>query len=647
VTRWRHAGAAALVVALAVANTWPLAARLSTAIPGAGPGDNVTGVWNLWWARRALADPAAAFFHTDALLWPYGANLALNTHTALNGLAAATLLSRLDLITAQNVLVLASIVLTALCAYGLAFEITRQSGASLVAAAIFGGAPYFAAHLNGHFNLMSGWVLPLWLLFVRRALLRHRLRDAAAAGGVLGAAAYCDDYYLVFCLVAGACLWLVHRSGLRFTTRPRPVAAGTTAAHAGLLALIVAIALWIHATGGTTLHVGPVVVIMRETFNLRIAFWVVVAAWLLMRIRPRVSIGRVEGDLVRADLRCAAVALAVSAVAALPLVPSVVSLVTSGGYVSPPTFFRSAPRGIDLVAFVSGNPAHPWYGGIVSRLDARLHVDPIEGVGWLGIAPILLAVAGWRTGTDGVERRAWGWLLIVFFVWALGSFLSVAGWNTGLVLPAALLRHVPIVSNVRMPGRAIVMVYLAIAMLSALAVAAMPARRRRSMVPLFLVLVAADYASAPIPVWRVEIPAVYRALAERRDGGPLLEVPVGVRDGFGTHGAPDPGAVLYQTVHEHPIVGGFVARIPPRVIDGYLADPAIGPLLRESEGSAPGAPPLSGASLRDALHARGIRYVVLRRSAASPLLARQIDDALGASKLLEADGRALFVVPER
>jgi hypothetical protein len=163
--RARHAAAAGLLLLLAVGQTWPLVRHLGNALPGTGPGDNVVFVWNLWWMRHVGVN-ASRFFHTDYLLWPFGASLVLHTHTLPNGLLAATVLGRLSPVEAQNVLVLASVFLNGLAAYALAYEITGSRGGALVAAAIFGGAPYFAGHLEGHFNLTLGWVIPLFLLFV-------------------------------------------------------------------------------------------------------------------------------------------------------------------------------------------------------------------------------------------------------------------------------------------------------------------------------------------------------------------------------------------------------------------------------------------------------------------------------------------------
>ena len=49
-----------------------------------------------------------------------------------------------------------------------------------------------------------------------------------------------------------------------------------------------------------------------------------------------------------------------------------------------------------------------------------------------------------------------------------GRFLTIGGFDTGLKLPEILLRYVPFAANARMPGRAMVGVYMALGVLAAL-----------------------------------------------------------------------------------------------------------------------------------------------------------------------------------
>src|SRR5678815_1843766 len=98
-------------VALAILQTWPLARHLDTHLPGLGLGDNVSFVWNLWWMREAIASPAWTFFSSPIVFAPLGAPLVLHTHTAAFAWIGATILSHVSVVTAQNVLLIASIAL--------------------------------------------------------------------------------------------------------------------------------------------------------------------------------------------------------------------------------------------------------------------------------------------------------------------------------------------------------------------------------------------------------------------------------------------------------------------------------------------------------------------------------------------------------
>jgi hypothetical protein len=177
----------------------------------------------------------------------------------------------------------------------------------------------------------------------------------------------------------------------------------------------------------------------------------------------------------------------------------------------------------------------------------------------------------------------------------------------------------------------------------------LPSRSPRSTWPTWLLLglIVADYASAPVPLWRADVPPIYQVLSARTDRGALLELPMGLRDGFGNRGAMDPGSPLFQTVHEHPVVGGFVARIPMHITTEYFDDAVFGPLLRASEPSVPDADLPSPSALREGLHARGVRYVILRQSAASASMTRLIEDALGPFRIARDAERELFEVPDK
>lgn len=641
----RHAAAFLLFALLAVAWSFPLVQHLSTHVPGAGPGDNLTFLWNLSWTRQALGTPGLPLLHTTAILHPFGASLTLHTHTVLHGLAGA-LVPSASVVTTLNVLVLASLCLNGFVAYLLAFDLTRRHGASVVAGAIFGGSPYVMAHLPGHFNLVAAYVLPLFVLALRGALARAVVWRGAAAGLALAWCVYSDYYYGVYAVVFAA-VWIALRharvacvGGAQATPRRRRLAGALAALAAGALVLGLAVA----ATGGWDLAVAGFTVSMRETFNLRAAAWLFGVAAAVVFWRPTIRTeAAASGARRRSDMVTVAIMAATALAATTPLWLDSFRLWRAGAYVSQSYWWRSAPRGIDVVAPVLGNPLGPLTGGAVTRVYERFGLDLSEGSAWLGFVPALLLWSAWRQRRVIEDWRLWRGAGLVFLLWSLGPYLYVMGANTGAVLPAILLRYVPIVNNARIPGRAIVIVYLAVAMLAARVIAGWPAPRQKRLVWLCAAAVVADYLAMPLPIYGLAPSSVDSYLAAA-PAGAVCELPVGVRDGFGEIGRFDHRALYHQTVHHHPIVGGFVARLPASVKADYLALPIVGPLIEASAGRA-----ISGERrARDAeqacreLHRMGIRYFVVNADAA-PVEAVDYLRAVAPLTLLAQDGpRALY-----
>ena len=163
-SRWRRAGRHVLPLAycavLAIGLTWPLARDPSAGLLGRGVGDNVTFLWNVWWARTALTDPGASLLWTGALFAPIGTSLVLHTATFLPSVAAA-LLPLGSLVSSLNLIVIGTVWLNAVSAYVAAYRLTGQRLPSVIAGTAFAAAPFLTVRLEGHLNVLSAWPLPL------------------------------------------------------------------------------------------------------------------------------------------------------------------------------------------------------------------------------------------------------------------------------------------------------------------------------------------------------------------------------------------------------------------------------------------------------------------------------------------------------
>ena len=221
-----------------------------------------------------------------------------------------------------------------------------------------------------------------------------------------------------------------------------------------------------------------------------------------------------------------------------------------------------------------------------------MQADYIEAIAWVGVLPLLLLVLTRGYGAARDETRLWRIVGLAFLVWALGPFLLIGGFDTGLKLPEILARFVPFVANARMPGRAMVGVFMALAVLIGIGMQRRDARRRLrapAVQWLVIALVAFEYWDAPIRLTWLDHPPVYRALAAAPPGS-VCEVPFGVGDGLsGGVGSQDRRILFYATQHAHPLAGGYIGRMPRDAAERYTRMPVAGALLQLSEGAPRGA----------------------------------------------------------
>jgi hypothetical protein len=502
-----------------------------------------------------------------------------------------------------------------------------------------------------------------------------RTGSAAAAVGCglcVAVAAYAAYYYVVYLAIFAGTYTLASWHAVSLQREPREQTQALFTARLVIMALmaldgflITAIA----AFGGGAITLGGIEISARTVQNPMLLLWLLGFAWLLTKWRILLRFRRPESGPFWRGAQALMITLATFAVLTLPLIAQAFRLALSGRYVSQTYFWRSAPRGVDALAPLMGNPFHPLYGRAVSTFYEGLGLDRIEAVGWLGIVPVVVLLMRRGTWFEEEEARRWKVVLIVFSIWALGPFLTIGGIDMGLPLPQALARFVPLVDNARMPGRAMVCVYLALGVLAALRVAGLAGLKARTaidtgttevastaeitadVVPTFrsaftrpavqwafIALLALDYLPAPIPLTPLDRPAVYEQLASIRDDGAVIEVPFGIGDGLWIGRGRQDRRLLYNaTIHGHPVVGGFIGRMPPNVALAYDAMPVVGNLLRLSNGE-------------DATEETGpmgvlpFRYLVLDTNAATPELLDYVRRALDIDLISSGDGKQLYAV---
>jgi hypothetical protein len=635
-----HLWAAVYFTTMAIALTWPIAAHLDTHLPGPTADDNVAGLWNFWWMRHALATGIGGFFHTDYLFYPGGVNLVLHTHLALQTFFGATIFGAWPFVTALNLTTIGSHAANGFAAYLLACSLTSHRAAAIAAGTCFMASPTLSGALYaGHVNVFSAWGLPLFAYAALRACDRGSIGYAVLGGATLAAIAYTDYYYLVYAgvLLAGLLLFRHVGASVRRSDHRHP----HTAVDWLLLAMALAaatLALAIAVIGGTVVDVGSTRVSLTTGQNVRTMAWMAAIVWWWRRRRPVLTLRVVPGAWrpdARATLTMAAVCLALT----VPLAVATVDVWRDGDYVTQRYTWRNAPAGVDLGSLVSGNPFHSVWGGAVRRWYemTEMNLKPL----WLGVAPVAVLWRTRRTWQHGAAARFWLLIAGGFFLWSLGPHLMVFGVRSGLPLPQILLRYVPVLANARIPSRATIMVVLASAMLLALAIAASRIGRSRLLFLGVMAGILVDFLPMPFPISPVDRPTVYAVLRSLEPGA-VLEIPMGVRDGFGADGRIDPRTLYFQTIHQKPMVGGYVSRVPQAIKDRYRSSETLGTLLRLSgaQGPVPPASPDDGRRAGEYLRQQGVRYVVVDTEIALPEVRAYVEAM--AVRLVASDGARLL-----
>lgn len=645
--RVRHWAVPALTFA-ALTAWWllPVLSNPSAVIPGAGAGDNVTFVWNVWWMRYVLHHPGHTFFFTSFLFHPAGVDLTLHTHTALPALIGAVSSSP---IAGQNAVIALHLYLNFLCSYALAYRLTHRVVPALAAAMIFGTSSFVCAHLNGHFNLIAAWTLPLVCWLTLRALEKTSWTAGAVVGLALAATAYTDYYLFVYAVLIVGLLWI--SPALTLSARREPSSPGADRLRRFLLVVVMSLLLVdllvviaILLIRSDHLDIGPIHVSVRSVRNPITGAWMLLlgvgAIWLSAKARLHL-----RWDVPRRTWAVPVTAIATSLLLVMPLLIHAASLWRAGSYVSQAYLWRSGPGGVDAATFLLGNPFHAVWGERVRVFYARFHIDVIESGSWIPLSAIAFTIAA-----IVLRRGSALWLRIgtVFLVWALGPWLTLFGRQTPVILPAMLVRFVPVMANARIPGRAMVVVYLAIAMLAAIGFDRMTCRGRgaRAMAWCLVLLLVIECVPSRPPLYAPDRLSNYVALRAAGSNGAVCELPIGLRDGFGETGSLDEAVLLHQMIHERPIVGGFVARLPPAIATTYEKLPVIRSLLRLSSGGAASEQDLTltRAEAAAALASAGIAFVVLDTRRASASLIDYVQSRIELRRMAEEDGRVFYEV---
>lgn len=614
----RHAGILIAYAVAAAAFAWPLPLHLDTHFTGPPSGDTGVYVWNQWVFRHEILDERSSPYFTDRILRSgRPANLSLHNYTTFQNLLALPLIGVVGVVAAFNLVYLLMTMLAAYAAFLLARHAAGGTAEAFLAGLLFAWSPFLVTRSMDHFSLVAAAPLPIFLLLLLRATAGLRPLQAIGLGATMWWAASTDPYYGVFCLFVAVLFIGAHLFHIE-----RRAGARTAAARRAVDILIVSVAGIVAAilvTGGWELSFLGRPLRMRTLYNPVLALTVLVLVRLGLHYRAHVE--RITLREVWPVVRFAALAGAAGVLLMLPVLYAAGQRVVEGDFDTGAVFWRSGPRGVDLLAFVLPNPNHPWTPDIVRRFLSLHPLGYVEHVASLPLVALATTALAWRLGWR--PRRRWLGLAGVAILLALGPFVYAAGVLTYVPGPWAALRYVPILSFVRSPTRFAVLAVLGCAVLFAMALVWLARRypaRRRLIVATAGILLVLELLPVPRTLHSAEVPDLFRHVAAVPGDVSVLHLPFGLRDGTSSFGNYTARTQYFQTAHGKAIVGGYLSRLAWRRLERL--DPVLVALAQLSEGRSLTADEEAMLEARGPafLEGRKVAFVVIDRTAASDAL---------------------------
>jgi hypothetical protein len=495
----------------------------------------------------------------------------------------------------------------------------------------------------GHYSLVAAAPLPIFIALLLKTRAHARMRDAVALGITVAWAFSADVYYAVYCILIAAGFLAAELVTLESWHRVDGRKSRLTWALDLVILCVAGLIVAILVSRGWSFQFLGRVVRMRGLYTPMLVLTTLLAARVWLTWRPEWK-GFTLPDLWRMARLCTVGALVTAAVLS-PVLYAMGVRIAQGQFVSPKIFWRSSPRGLDLLAILAPNPNHPlapeslraW---LTARPDGYL--EAVGSISFVAIGAILFAMSrGWR------PPRLWTAGAIGAMLVALGPFVYVAGVNTRIPGPWALLRYVPIVGLARSPARFYVVAMLALAIV--LAVALVWLRKTIGLRPVVAItaLLVIELLPAPRLLASARVPDFYYAIAsDPRPNISVLELPFGIRDGASSVGNFTARSQFVQIAHGKPILGGYLSRVSRRRVERIRRLPVLDALLRLSEGKELSEAEIDRAAARvPRFVARtNLGYVVIDRKRAPPPLVRFAVDHLDLEELA-TDGDLTLYCP--
>jgi hypothetical protein len=484
-------------------------------------GDAGQFTWNAWWVAHQVLSLHNPWW-TDFQYAPVGAYLTGHTLDTLLFAVLAPLTAVIGPIPVYGLVIVGLHAAAAVLMWRLGLAMGLGDIGAATAGILWASSPIVVFKATAHVHqLVLVACLPAAFLLWRRLVRSERLRDGVLLGGFVGAGLLTDLLVAAYLLLAlGAA-----EAYLLAGTGPARLRRRLPALLAGVATLlVVGLPLWI-----TTI-----------------------------RAESSGHYAATEGDRVES-------ARSFNADVAQFLLPSPFSRFLDGAY-------RSAAERLGALS--------------------EFNVDTPVSLGYATLALALVGLAATR------RRRRTRWLaasVVVCALLSLGPTLKLAGHvyrpipvqrgeALSAVLPGTWLTAVPVLRDLRIPPRFMLLGAFAVVLLAGLGARAAVRGHGRAGVVAVACLCAVAVAEGAVAMEGDADPdakRIARLIAADPRDGIVVDVPLAWADGFSSLGyAPAVGRPLFQqAIHEKPIASGYISRIDRSRYDLLVAHPLYRALL--------------------------------------------------------------------
>lgn len=478
---------------------YPLSIRPGTLLP-VHAYDTYQHLWSLWWFRHAIVHLGISPAQVTHLYAPEGAYMPLLMTAPIPHLFSIPLQPIFGLIGTYNFLLLISFPLCGMAMYALALDVTRSRPGAFIAGLIYAFFPGKMVHIAGHYLQFHIYWLPLYVLFLLR-LIRQPGRKNALLTGLF--------------LALSSISHLMH-----------------AAYFVGLIT--------------------PFILLYYLIFDRR--------AILNRRFAGGLTTALIVASIIMAPFYG-------------PYIYDTLTHANRFDYPGGDVIFCA-----DLLHLFVPVPVHPivqripWLYRFVTGI-LRYENSFVESTVYLGWSAMAVAVLG--ALKYGRRVRLWGTLTLFSALLTLGPLLQIGGKvitltfddiDTAVLLPYGLLKILPFYSLGRTPGRINTLVTVAFAVVCACGVAWLYQqlarfRKRWLLVPALAAVILFEYVTWwPLPTFATPVSPFYEQIADSGHSSVFTFPYFFMRDSR-LDTAPNWG-MLYQTIHGHPINGGYIHRWP-------------------------------------------------------------------------------------